>query len=171
MIIYVVLKESKEFMKEGMNMKNKNYIGVFIKSERNKKGLSVRKLAELSGVSPTTISDLENGNTKKHAFETMVKISKVLDIDMNNFVENVNTFYMDVSKDYIVSIKRIDENCVEFSSNDEGVLLKLLKSFDYNVDEIELDEGDILKVNIKSILSDDEEENYLFCPYCNSELG
>ena len=151
-------------------MKNKNYIGVVIKNERNKKGISVRKLAELSGVSPTTISDLENGNTKTHTFETMVKLSKVLDIDMNNFVENVNTFYMDTSKDYVVTIKRINENCVEFSSNDEGVLLKLLKNFDYSVDEVDLENGDVLKVNIKSILSDDE-ENYLFCPYCSSELG
>ncbi len=152
-------------------MKNKNYIGVVIKSERNRQGISVRKLAELSGVSPTTICDLENGNTKKHAFETMVKLSKVLGIDMNNFVENVNTFYMDTSKDYTIVIKRIDDNCVEFSSNDEGVLLKLLKNFDYNVDEVKLDEGYILKVNIKSILSDDDEENYLFCPCCNNELG
>lgn len=152
-------------------MKNKNYIGVVIKNVRNKKGISVRKLAELSGVSPTTISDLENGNTKTHTFETMVKLSKVLDIDMNNFVENVNTFYMDVSKDYTVKIKRINENCVEFSSNDEGVLLKLLKNFNYSVDEVDLDEGDILNVKIKSILSDDDEENYLFCPYCSSELG
>ena len=152
-------------------MKNRNYIGVVIKNERNKKGISVRKLAELSGVSPTTICDLENGNTKTHTFETMVKLSKVLDIDMNNFVENVNTFYMDVSKDYSVKIKRINENCVEFSSNDEGVLLKLLKNFDYSVDEVDLDDGDILNVKIKSILSDDDEENYLFCPYCSSELG
>lgn len=152
-------------------MKNKSYIGVVIKNKRNQKGISVRKLAELSGISPTTISDLENGNTKTHTFETMVKIAKVLDIDMNDFVENVNTFYMDVSKDYTITINRIDDNCVEFSSNDEGILLKLLKNFDYNVDEVKLDEGDILKVNIKSILSDDDEENYLFCPYCNNELG
>ena len=68
----------------------------------------MRKLAALSGVSPTTICDLENGNTKKHAFETMVKLSKVLGIDMNNFVENVNTFYMDTSKDYTIIIKRIE---------------------------------------------------------------
>ncbi len=151
-------------------MKNRNYIGVVIKNERNKKGISVRKLAELSGVSPTTICDLENGNTKTHTFETMIKISKVLDIDMNNFLENVNTFYMDVSKDYTVKIKRINENCVEFSSNDERVLLKLLKNFDYSIDEVDLDEGDILNVKIKSILSDDEQENYWYCPHCNPEL-
>lgn len=68
------------------------------------------------------------------------------------------------------TLKRIDENCVEFSSNDEGVLLKFLKNFDYSVDEVDLDKGDVLNLKIKSILSDDELENYLYCPYCNAEL-
>ena len=157
-------------MKEGMNMKNNNYIGEIINNERIRQGMSIRKLSRLTGISPTTICDLVNGNTKKHIFETMLKISRALDIDMNDFIKNEKTIYMDVSKDYTVTLKRIDENCVEFSSNDEGVLLKLLKNFDYSVDEVDLDNGDVLNLNIKSILSDDEQENYLYCPYCNAEL-
>lgn len=45
-------------MKEGMNMKNNNYIGEIINNERIRQGMSIRKLSRLTGISPTTICDL-----------------------------------------------------------------------------------------------------------------
>lgn len=53
-------------MKEGMNMKNNNYIGEIIHNERIRQGMSIRKLSRLTGISPTTICDLVNGNLKKN---------------------------------------------------------------------------------------------------------
>ncbi len=112
MIIYVALKELEGIMKEVMNMKNNNYIGEIINNKRKRLGTSIRKLSRLIGLSPTTICDLVKGNIKKHVFESVLKLSRVLDIDMNDFIKNEKTIYMDVSKDYTVTLKRIDENCV-----------------------------------------------------------
>ena len=41
-----------------------------------------------------------NGNTKKHVFETMLKISRALDIDMNDFIKNEKTIYMEYGEKY-----------------------------------------------------------------------
>ena len=48
--------------------------------------------------------------------------------------------------------------------------MKILENFSFNIDEFELETGDELNLNIKSILSEDEQENYYYCPYCNAEL-
>ncbi len=39
------------------------------------------------------------------AFETLLKLSRVLDININDLVKNEKTIYMNVSKNYIVHIK------------------------------------------------------------------
>lgn len=157
-------------MKEGMNMKNDNYIGTIIRNKRNEKGISIRELARLTNISHTTICDLENGNTKTHKIETLMKIANILGIDLNELNKNVKTIYMDVPKDYSISIKKISDNCVSLIANDYDLLIKILENFSFNIDEFELETGDELNLNIKSILSEDEQENYYYCPYCNAEL-
>lgn len=77
---------------------------------------------------------------------------------------------MDVPKDYSISIKKISDNCVSLVANDYDLLIKILENFSFNIDEFELETGDELNLNIKSILSEDEQENYYYCPYCNAEL-
>ena len=158
-------------MKEGMNMKNDNYIGTIIRNKRNEKGISIRELARLTNISHTTICDLENGNTKTHKIETLMKIANILGIDLNELNKNVKTIYMDVPKDYSISIKKISDNCVSLIANDYDLLIKILENFSFNIDEFELETGDELNLNIKSILSEDEQENYYYCPYCNAELN
>ena len=156
-------------MKEGTNKKNENYIGTIIKNKRNEKGISIRELARLTNISHTTICDLENGNTKTHKIETLMKIASVLGIDMNDLNKNAKTIYMDVAKDYSISIKKISDNCVSLIANDFDLLIKILENLSFDIDEFALDIGDELNLNIKSILSDDE-QNYYYCPYCNAEL-
>ncbi|MGN0251984.1 MAG: helix-turn-helix domain-containing protein [Oliverpabstia sp.] len=51
-----------------------------IYEERKKKNLSVRKLAEKSGVSKTHISDIENGNTHPTVY-TLCLLSLALGVD------------------------------------------------------------------------------------------
>ena len=157
-------------MKEGTIMKNNNYIGTIFKNKRNEKGISIRELAKLAKVSHTTICDLENGNTKNHKDETILKLANILEIDMNYFNKNAKTIYMDVPKDYTISIKKISDNCVSLASNDFDLLMKVLESLSFDIDEITLDINEELKLDIKSIFSDSEQENYYYCPYCNAEL-
>ena len=59
-------------------MKTKNKVRYY----RKLKGLSQEKLAQLSGVSQSTISDLENG---KHSttFQNIKKVALVLDVSID----------------------------------------------------------------------------------------
>lgn len=52
-----------------------------------KKGLTLMKLSELTGVSKATISAVKNGKTC--SFRTASKIAKVLDIDVVELIEEV----------------------------------------------------------------------------------
>lgn len=52
-----------------------------------KKGLTLMKLSELTGVSKATISAVKNGKTC--SFRTASKIAKVLDLDVVELIEEV----------------------------------------------------------------------------------
>lgn len=52
-----------------------------------KKGLTLMKLSELTGVSKATISAVKNGKTC--SFRTASKIAKVLDLDVMELIEEV----------------------------------------------------------------------------------
>ena len=57
-------------------------MGNLIKQEREKKGLSIRKLASISGSSSALISDFENGN-RLPLTETLIKFAIILEIPFN----------------------------------------------------------------------------------------
>ena len=59
-------------------MGNKARPGVYIKQLRKAKGLSQRKLAELSGVSSVAISRIETGSLRKVSPETLKDLKDVL---------------------------------------------------------------------------------------------
>ena len=48
--------------------------------------LRIKDIAEIAGVSPTTVSNVIHGNTKKVSKDTIEKINRV--IKENNFVPN-----------------------------------------------------------------------------------
>jgi len=62
--------------------------GKNIKLERIRKDLSQEQLAEKTGVSARTISLIENG-LQHPKFFLVVKISQILGIDVNVFLENI----------------------------------------------------------------------------------
>jgi len=62
--------------------------GKNIKLERIRKDLSQEQLAEKTGVSARTISLIENG-LRHPKFFLVVKISQILGIDVNVFLENI----------------------------------------------------------------------------------
>lgn len=49
-----------------------------IKEVRNKLGLSLYKLSEITGLTPSYISNLENGNRANPSLDAMQKISSAL---------------------------------------------------------------------------------------------
>ena len=51
------------------------------------KGLTVERLAELSGISHGTISSVRNG--KSCSYNTAVKIAEALEIDINEIIKEV----------------------------------------------------------------------------------
>lgn len=62
-------------------------LGHIIKYARNKKGISQEDLADISGISKSTIATLECGRVNP-TFLNLYQLAKVLDIDMgalNNF--------------------------------------------------------------------------------------
>ncbi len=63
-------------------------LGKNIKIERIRNDLSQEQLAEKAGVSPRTISLIENGLQHTKLF-LIVKISKILNVDINVFLENI----------------------------------------------------------------------------------
>lgn len=52
------------------------------RASKRKKGMTLTKLAEKSGVSKTHINDIEN-NVKSPSLLVMVKLAKALNVDIN----------------------------------------------------------------------------------------
>ena len=58
------------------------HIEILLRSVREKKGITLTKLAEKSGVSKTHINDIEN-YVKSPSLLVMVKLAKPLNVDIN----------------------------------------------------------------------------------------
>ena len=55
-------------------------IGTYLKSRRNAKGLTLRELAELSGVSHTEIYRVESGQREHISIRVLIALGRTLDI-------------------------------------------------------------------------------------------
>ncbi|AOR23004.1 helix-turn-helix domain-containing protein [Clostridium taeniosporum] len=69
-----------------------SYIGEFLKSKRIEKKLTLKDLSDLSGVGPSTISDIETGKASNPRMITLKKLASSLKISVNDFFneEKVN---------------------------------------------------------------------------------
>lgn len=63
-------------------------IGVILRKIRKQKGLSLRELAKLSGLSHSFISDIENGRCNP-SIKSLLKITNALDVNPNIFLTDV----------------------------------------------------------------------------------
>ena len=68
-----------------MNMSNK--ISKNLKRLRDKKGYSLEKVARLADLSLNTIVKIENGVNKNPTIETLNKIAKALEVDINVLIK------------------------------------------------------------------------------------
>lgn len=53
-----------------------------LKELRVQKKLSIRRLAEISGVSPGLISDLENGHVNNTTIDSLCRLAKIFQVDV-----------------------------------------------------------------------------------------
>ncbi|CAM2952577.1 helix-turn-helix transcriptional regulator [Hathewaya histolytica] len=64
-------------------------IGKKLKGLRNSKGYTLKKLSDLSGISVSFISDIENGR-RNPSIENLQKICNALSVDISYFFDDVN---------------------------------------------------------------------------------
>ena len=57
-----------------------------LKKIRKERGMSMRQLAELSGVSRSTLHDIENLNMKSTTLNTLEKLAEALDVSVNYLI-------------------------------------------------------------------------------------
>ena len=90
----------------GLFMDNKKLLGKRIQELRKQKGLRQEKLAELSGVEPTSISNIENGRNYP-SFQTLENIINVLGI---NFTDVFQFEHQQPTEDLLTEISEILKN-------------------------------------------------------------
>ena len=108
-------------------------IGKNIKILREKKGLSKKKLSELSGVSVSYISELENLKKNSPSIDIIDKLANALDVTKGDllkendaqFAENTNKFI--IQKSYLYTKENTSEYDVSDNLNDINELIKLIK--------------------------------------------
>jgi transcriptional regulator with XRE-family HTH domain len=101
-------------------------IGVFINTKRKEKGITVRDLNKMTGVSLGVISDLENTNCMPRV-ETLLRICEALDIHMNVLFENMKLTHKATRKGANVSIDKYDKL---------GQILAGLEDFTYTKEDV-----------------------------------
>ncbi|MEI6143457.1 MAG: helix-turn-helix transcriptional regulator [Mariniphaga sp.] len=82
-------------------------IGETIKSIRKRKGLSQKKLAELSGISQTYLSQIEKFGVRNPSLEILTKISLALELPYPVFAF-LSLDYSDIAKNKLAAYKKIE---------------------------------------------------------------
>jgi transcriptional regulator with XRE-family HTH domain len=59
-----------------------------LKQIRQKKGMTLRQVADLSGVDFTTVSRIENGVTSQPAYATIIKIARALGVKADALLDH-----------------------------------------------------------------------------------
>jgi len=112
-----------------------NKLGTYIKEEREKKGISQRKLAEEIGFSNSELSRIESGERQKPDFSTLSKISSALDLDFGKIMK-----MCDIEVPYIYG-SPITKKAIE----------EVEEVIQYNYEDIEHEINDRVDYNIKGI--------------------
>lgn len=112
-------------------------LGTTIRDIRKAKGYSIMKLKELTGLSKSTISEIENDKSSPTT-ATLEKIAKALDISINELFED-NDAELQKAEDKISEYT--DENKMFFSKFEKlnptakKQLLKIIETFEDETEE------------------------------------
>jgi len=97
-----------------------------IETAREKKGISQREVAKISGISRSTFNDLINGKIKKVSVDDLIKIGQTLDISLEDLLEAadykevVNYFSMDRYEG--VSTAKLKKKLDEYAQSEMNLL-------------------------------------------------
>ena len=73
-------------------------MGEILRNSRESNNLTLKQLSAISGVGPSTISDIENGKAKHPRMDTLEKLAKSLNIPVGVFFNN--NMEVNVPKEY-----------------------------------------------------------------------
>ena len=97
-------------------------IGNILSNNRKSKKMTLKELALLSGVGPSTISDIETGKAKHPRMDTLEKLAKALDISVGVF------FDCDVSSNYSeINVPKEYTDKFKVTSRDKKQYLEAMK--------------------------------------------
>lgn len=153
-----------------------------IKTRRNDKDISTRKLADKIGISHAEISRFENGLKPSFYFIPFVKMCNELDLDLMDLLEEVGLLDKQKEKKYEVKITNVDENYFEILAKDEKEAAIIVAKFVIENEIIEIDSDKEISIEVEEIEEDFEEESEEieeefmpedfckscehYCPYC-----
>lgn len=112
-----------------------SFLGENIKKYRLNSGLSIKELSEKSGVSSSTISQIETGKRKSLRSESLEKVAKALNLNVNELLT-------------------IEEGSYEVSDLDEAIQF-ILSDDDVSIDDIplSLDEKEQFKFAVQMAIN------------------
>lgn len=153
-----------------------------IKTRRNEKDISTRKLAEKIGVSHAEISRFENGLKPSFYFIPFIKMCKELDLRLTDLLEEVGLLEEEYDKKYEVKISNVNEDYFEIMAKDEKEAAIIVAKFVIENEIIEIDSERRIDIEVEEIEEDfnEEDEEILeeiesenickgckhYCPYC-----
>lgn len=117
-------------------------LGEKIKSIRKQKNMSLRELAQITGLSKTTLSDLEN-DAKNPSLETLQKVSKALEISIADLISVTE------SEDDLVTSARDSGSEILAGLSKSGDLLKVL----YRAKDVPKETMDQMAVFLDTLLT------------------
>lgn len=135
-------------------MKN-NYLklGKIIRNERENRGFSRRKFSALVDISDTELKRIENGERQVPNLITLIKICKILKIDLLNLLEDTDFYEREEDKLYYIIVKSKNTDVFKIHASSETKAAMIIVDFLSENDLIERDEN--IK-NISLFITNDE---------------
>lgn len=146
-------------------MKDKNKIlGEILKERRNELGYSLRKVADVIGISHTELSNIEDGERKSLNLNLIVNLCEYLNISFKDTLDKSRFF--EEQKKYRVLFRRTSENCVEIESNNLNKVVELITDVNFDLDEILPNINDEVEWNVTDNNNYDSDYEEMICRFC-----
>ncbi|MCR5308044.1 MAG: helix-turn-helix transcriptional regulator [bacterium] len=98
--------------------------GCFVKEKRQQKGISLRGLADLLGIAPSYMSDIEKGHRNAPTKEILDKMISILELSKNEEIE-----FLDLAA---MSKSTVANDIVDYLSDNPNIRVALRKAKDLN---------------------------------------
>ena len=129
-----------------------------IKTRRNEKGISTRKLAEKIGISHAEISRFENGLKPSFYFIPFIKMCQVLEIDIEDLLIEVGLLEEIIDKKYEVKVTNVDEDYFEIEAKSEKEAAIIVAKFIIENEIIDIDSSIPIKFEVDELEEETEED-------------